>query len=47
MKLSYEEAVLEIIQFAIEDVITTSNITDIINPDDEFLDPNETLPLRP
>lgn len=51
MKYEYKNAELTIIQFDIEDVITTSDtssgITDITDPKDKFLDPNETLPVNP
>ncbi|MBR0141890.1 MAG: hypothetical protein IJM19_06560 [Ruminococcus sp.] len=50
MRSEYEPAELYIVEFDCEDVITTSDpddITDITNPNDKFLDHNETLPVNP
>ena len=50
VRSEYEPAELYIVEFDCEDVITTSDpddITDITNPNDKFLDHNETLPVNP
>ena len=45
--MKYEDARITIIRFDSEDVITTSDLTDITDPKDKFLDDNETLPVNP
>lgn len=47
MKQKYDKPNLEMITFEVEDVITTSSLSDsITNPKSSFLDEYETLPIE-